>query len=91
MQKLNRAILPPGEAAPDWEILTAFLGEINPEATKPQKIQDVFQMLANEVGAFNDLTLQKIGDQGVQITETGETIPLLEKERKRIENKEIVG
>ena len=91
LQKLNRAILPPGEAAPDWETLTALLGELNPEATKPQKIQDVFQMLATEVGAFNDLTLQKIGDQGLQITETGETIPLLEKERQRIENKEIVG
>ena len=91
LQKLNRAILPPGEAAPDWEILTALLAELNPEATKPQKIQDVFQMLATEVGAFNDLTLQKIGDQGLQITETGETIPLLEKERQRIENKEIVG
>lgn len=91
LQRLNRAILPPGEATPDWEILAALLSELNPEAPKPQKIQDVFQMLASEIGEFNDLTLQKIGDSGVQITETGETIPLLEKERKRIENREIVG
>ena len=91
LQRLNRAILPPGEASPDWEILTALLAEIDPKAPKPQKIQDVFQMLANEVKEFKDLTLQKIGDQGLPIIDTGETIPLLEKERKRIENREIVG
>ena len=91
LQKLNRAILPPGESAPDWEILAALLAELQPDSTKPQKIQDVFQMLANEVPEFKDLTLQKIGDQGLPIKDTGETIPLLEKERKRIENREIVG
>ncbi|MDQ8188777.1 molybdopterin-dependent oxidoreductase [Roseibacillus persicicus] len=91
LQRLNRAILPPGESAPDWEILSALLAELNPEGPKPQKIQDVFQMLADEVAEFNDLTLQKIGDLGVQVKDTGETIPLLEKERKRIENREIVG
>jgi NADH-quinone oxidoreductase subunit G len=91
LQKLNRAILPPGEAVPDWEILSALLAELQPDAPKPQKIQDVFQMLASEVPEFKDLTLQKIGDQGLPIKDTGETIPLLEKERKRIENREIVG
>ncbi|MGJ8722923.1 MAG: molybdopterin-dependent oxidoreductase [Roseibacillus sp.] len=91
LQKLNRAILPPGEAAPDWEILSGLLAELKPDSTKPQKIQDVFEMLATEIDAFKELTLQKIGDQGIQITETGETIPLLEKERQRIENREIVG
>ncbi|WP_411845408.1 molybdopterin-dependent oxidoreductase [Roseibacillus persicicus] len=91
LQRLNRAILPPGDSAPDWEILSALLAELNPEGPKPQKIQDVFQMLADEVAEFKDLTLQKIGDLGVQVKDTGETIPLLEKERKRIENREIVG
>lgn len=91
LQKLNRAILPPGDSAPDWEILAALLAEFNPEAPKPQMVQDVFQMLAAEVPEFRDLTLQKIGDQGISITNTGETIPLLEKERKRVENREIVG
>lgn len=91
LQKLNRAILPPGDSAPDWEILAALLAEFNPEAPKPQMVQDVFQMLAAEVPEFKELTLQKIGDQGISITNTGETIPLLEKERKRVENREIVG
>ena len=48
-------------------------------------------MLADDVKEFKDLTLQKIGDQGLPVIDTGETIPLLEKERKRIENREIVG
>lgn len=91
LQKLNRAILPPGEATPDWEILAALLNELKPETTQPKMIQEVFEMLATEVGEFNGLTLQKIGDQGLQIKETGATIPLLEKEKKRIENREIVG
>ena len=91
LQRLNRAILPPGEAAPDWEILAALLAELKPEAAQPKMIQEVFAMLATEVSEFNDLTLQKIGDHGLQVKETGVTIPLLEKERKRVENREIVG
>lgn len=91
LQRLNRAILPPGEATPDWEILAALLSELNPEAPKPQTIQDVFAMLASEVPEFAELSLQKIGDLGLQITETGEKIPLLEKERERIAKGQIVG
>ena len=91
LQRLNRAILPPGEAAPDWEILAALLAELKPEAAQPKMIQEVFAMLATEVSEFKDLTLQKIGDHGLQVKETGVTIPLLEKERKRVENREIVG
>jgi NADH-quinone oxidoreductase subunit G len=91
LQRLNRAILPPGEATPDWGILASLLAELNPEAPKPQKIQDVFSILASEVKEFADLTLQQIGDQGISITETGETIPLLEKERERVEKGLIVG
>lgn len=91
LQKLNRAILPPGEATPDWEILAALLSQLDAEASKPQSIQDVFTMLASEVPEFADLSLQKIGDLGLQITETGEKIPLLEKERERVEKGQIVG
>ena len=46
LQRLNRAILPPGEACPDWEILAALLTELDPKAAQPKKIQDVFQMLS---------------------------------------------
>jgi len=91
LQRLNRAILPPGEALPDWEILSQLLTAISPEAPAPQKIQDVFGMLAQEIKEFADLTLQKIGDLGVPITDTGVTIPLLEKEKERVKSGQIVG
>jgi len=91
LQRLNRAILPPGEASPDWEILANLLTSIDANAVQPQSIQDVFKILAAEVSAFAELSLQKIGDLGTPITETGVTIPLLEKERQRIERREIVG
>lgn len=91
LQRLNRAILPPGDASSDWEILAALLAAISPDAVKPQSVQDVFELLAAEVPEFAGLTLQKIGDQGISITETGVTIPLLEKERQRVANREIVG
>ncbi|MEM9081835.1 MAG: molybdopterin-dependent oxidoreductase [Verrucomicrobiota bacterium] len=91
LQKLNRAILPPGEATPDWQILASLLSELDPEAPKPQRIQDIFFMLAEEIAEFKNLTFAKIGDLGTQITETGTTIPLLERERERIKNREIVG
>jgi len=91
LQRLNRAILPPGEASPDWEILANLLTSIDANAVQPQSIQDVFKILAAEVSAFAELSLQKIGDLGTPVTETGVTIPLLEKERQRIERREIVG
>ncbi|MBK1833351.1 molybdopterin-dependent oxidoreductase [Roseibacillus ishigakijimensis] len=91
LQRLNRAILPPGDASPDWELLAGLLEKLDGGAPKPQMIQDVFTLLASEVKEFADHSLQSIGDLGVPITETGETIPLLEKERQRIKNREIVG
>ena len=44
-------------------------------------IEDVFKALAENIPAFNGLTLSKIGHQGVQILETGYQIPLLANER----------
>lgn len=91
LQRLNRAILPPGDSSADWEILAGLLTAIAPDAPKPQSVQEVFEILAAEVPEFSGLSLQKIGDQGHLITETGVTIPLLEKERQRVANREIVG
>ena len=40
-------------------------------------------MLAENVAAFNGLTLSKIGHQGTPIADTGYQIPLLANERAR--------
>ncbi|GAA5483554.1 molybdopterin-dependent oxidoreductase [Haloferula sargassicola] len=86
LQRLNRAIEPPAEARDDWEILRDLSGE-----TGPFLIEDVFKDMAAGVPEFADMTLSKIGDLGVPVTETGVTIPLLENEAARKASGEIVG
>ena len=54
-------------------------------------LEDVVKLIAENVAPFKGITLSKIGDQGIVITETGETIPLIEKEKERVANREIVG
>ncbi|MEZ5303747.1 MAG: molybdopterin-dependent oxidoreductase [Verrucomicrobiales bacterium] len=90
LQRLNRAIEPPGQATDDWEVLrdlAAALGAGN----GLYAIEDVFKALAAEVPEFEGLTLSRIGDLGTQVYETGVTIPLIERERARIAKGEIVG
>lgn len=90
LQRLNRAVKAPGNAHDTWEILRDLIvacGGSNGIHT----IEDVFKRLAAEVPALADLTFSKIGDQGVQVLETGETIPLLEREKERKAKAIIVG
>ncbi|MDP0491433.1 MAG: molybdopterin-dependent oxidoreductase [Verrucomicrobiota bacterium JB023] len=91
LQRLNRAILPPGDALPDWEILAGLLAALDTESAQPNRIEDVFQMLATEIDEFKGHTLTSVGELGVPVLETGVTIPLLEREKERIKNREIVG
>ena len=95
IQRLNRALEPRGLARDDWEILrditASFKGESGLSADYPQMIEDVFSAMREEVSEFEGLTLSKIGDLGVSVTETGVTIPLLENERARKAAGEIVG
>ena len=69
LQRLNRAIQPPGEAREDWEILRDLvhgLKGIDACAGAPV-IEDLFKKMAGCVPAFANLSLSKIGDQGVQL------------------------
>ncbi len=86
LQRLNRAVEPPAEARDDWEILRDLSS-----ATGPFLIEDVFKDMAAGVPEFAEMTLSKIGDLGVPVTETGVTIPLLENEKARKAAGEIVG
>jgi len=87
LQRLNRAVEPPSEARDDWEVLRD-LGAIAPDT---HLIEDVFKAMASSVEAFKDLTLSKIGHQGVEIIDTGYRIPLLENERAAKAAGKIVG
>ncbi len=90
LQRLNRAVKAPGNAHDTWEVLRDLIvacGGSNGIHT----IEDVFKRLAAEVPSLANLTFSKIGDQGVQVLETGETIPLLEREKERKAKGIIVG
>ena len=66
LQRLNRAIQPPGEARDDWEILRDLILGVS-GSNGLYAIEDVFKQMAAAVPAFAGLSLSKIGDQGVQL------------------------
>ena len=75
----------------DWEILRDMIKALDPNEPDRNMLEDVFREISEEVEEFEELTLSKIGDLGLQIIETGESIPLLEIERSRIATGEIIG
>jgi NADH-quinone oxidoreductase subunit G len=66
LQRLNRAIQPPGAARDDWEILRDLVQGIS-GANGIYMIEDVFKQMAAAIPAFAGLSLSKIGDLGIQL------------------------
>jgi NADH-quinone oxidoreductase subunit G len=71
LQRLNRAINPPGEARDDWEILRDLIQSLT-GTNGIYMVEDVFKAMSNEVPAFAGLSLSKIGDLGVPIIHEGD-------------------
>ena len=90
LQRLNRASDGPGQTREPWEIIRDLIQSVG-GGNGLYLIEDVFKELASEVSEFEGLTLSKVGSQGIELIETDETIPLLERERERIAKGEIVG
>jgi NADH-quinone oxidoreductase subunit G len=67
LQRLNRAIRPPGQARDDWEIIRDLIQAIGSESNGVYLIEDVFKQIAQAVPDMNGLSLSKIGDQGVSL------------------------
>ncbi len=68
IQRLNQAVASPGQARDDWEILrdlTHAAGGSNGIFT----IDEVFKQIAAEMPALAGLSLSKIGDLGVDLSE----------------------
>ena len=82
LQRLNQAVDPPGQARDDWEILRDLIQAITGESPNFPRIEDVFQTITTTIPAFQSLTLTKIPNQGIPITETGYQIPLLERKKR---------
>jgi NADH-quinone oxidoreductase subunit G len=90
LQRLNQAVQPPGQAHDDWEILRDLILAISGQ-NGLYSIEDVFRSMASETGEFSGLTLGAIGESGMPFIQTGETIPLIEKEKERKAKGIIVG
>jgi NADH-quinone oxidoreductase subunit G len=74
LQRLNRAIRPPGNARDDWEILRDLLQAIG-GGDSLHSIEDVFRRMSETVPQFAGLSLSKIGDLGVHILQIEELPP----------------
>ncbi len=72
LQRLNRAVRPPGSARDDWEILRDLLQALG-GSNGLYSIDDVFRQMAAEIPQFAHLTLNKIGDLGEHIMKVDES------------------
>ncbi|MFL6526735.1 MAG: molybdopterin-dependent oxidoreductase [Chthoniobacterales bacterium] len=72
LQRLNRAIRPPGQARDDWEILRDLIQEHSGK-NGIYTIEDVFRQMSESVREFDGLTLSKIGDLGIDVMEITES------------------
>jgi NADH-quinone oxidoreductase subunit G len=67
VQKFMKAVEPPGQARPEWEVLHELvLGVCGQDGYV--SIEGLFNQMAKEVPAFNGLTWAALGDTGVTVT-----------------------
>jgi NADH-quinone oxidoreductase subunit G len=84
LQRLNRAVRPPGNACDDWEILRDLLQEIG-GGNGFTSIDEIFRQISQTIPQFAGLTFNKIGDQGVHILQMEEVPPMHPKDEEAIE------
>jgi NADH-quinone oxidoreductase subunit G len=68
LQRLNKAVVPPGSARDDWEILRDLILAVS-GSNGLHSIEDVFKAMAAETPALAGLTLSRIGDLGVDLAD----------------------
>ncbi len=92
LQKLNRAIQPPGRAMDDWEILRDLIQALG-AGNGLYQISEVFKAMADDLETLREegIGWADIGDLGHPLIDTGVRIPLIEKERRRREHGHITG
>ena len=84
LQRLNRAVRPPGSARDDWEILRDLLQAVG-GGDSLLSIDDVFLQIRKTVPRFAGLSLSKIGDLGVHILDIEELPPMHPSDEEKIE------
>ena len=71
LQRLNKAVQPPGAARDDWEILRDLIFAIS-GSNGLHSIEDVFKAMAAEVPTLANLSLSRIGDLGMQLSDSAQ-------------------
>jgi NADH-quinone oxidoreductase subunit G len=84
LQRLNRAVRPPGNPRDDWEILRDLLQAIG-GGDSLSSVDDVFRRISETVPQFAELSLSKIGDLGVHILQMDELPPTPPGDEEEIE------
>ncbi len=88
LQRLNRAVRPPGNARDDWEILRDLLQALG-GGNGLYTVEDVFREMSAEIPEFHGLTFNKIGDLGVHVVAVNESPrPPVDPKAKDIERAE---
>jgi len=71
IQKINPALAAPGQARPEWEILSDLLPALSKDWKVPAPVfpslGKVFAAMAAEILALKGLTLEGVGTQGVEL------------------------
>lgn len=86
IQRLNKAIEPVGDSRPDWDILrdiTQRLGCDCPRVIACPSPMIILEEIAAEFAPFEGINWGNIGNEGKVITDTGVTIPLIEREKAK--------
>src|SRR6266542_1741738 len=84
LQRLNRAVRPPGNARDDWEILRDLLQAVG-GGDSLLSIEDIFRQISETVPQFAGLSLSKIGDLGVHILQMEELPSMHPNDEAKIE------
>ena len=84
LQRLNRAVRPPGNVRDDWEILRDMLQAVG-GGDSIRSVDDVFRRISETVPQFAGLSLNKLGDLGVHILQMEELPPAHPSDEEKIE------
>jgi NADH-quinone oxidoreductase subunit G len=68
LQRLNRAIASPGKARDDWEVLRDLLQAVS-GSNGTYTVDELFKQVAAEFPALEGLSLSRIGDLGIDLSE----------------------
>jgi NADH-quinone oxidoreductase subunit G len=89
LQRLNQAISSPGKARDDWEILRDLLQAVS-GSNGTYTVDELFKQVAAEFPALEGLSLSRIGDLGIDLSEK---LPPSDQSASRLnqQTKDLVG